>query len=136
MVGLSVGECCSTSNPVFLLEFLRISGKSGLISDLSLQRRHAVRQPVAQLIPRIAQYNVTSDSPPELATIFKDTIQSTLSDSTNSCDVASIEEYLRFTRTTRTPTPELFPPTTPNDQNSWTHKLPRCLQQKNSALFD
>lgn len=54
VVGVPAGRRRPPPAALFLFEFLRVSGEGRLISDLSVQRRHAVQQRVAYRLAHIS----------------------------------------------------------------------------------
>lgn len=62
LVGLPPIQCRSATSNMFLFEFLRVSGEGRLISDLSVQRRHAVQQRVACRLANISAPPATRSS--------------------------------------------------------------------------
>lgn len=55
MVSVFISQCRIIINIVLLFEFLRISGESRIVSDLSLQHRNVIRQPVTMDNNQIVQ---------------------------------------------------------------------------------
>lgn len=122
VVSLLTSQCRTTTNPLFLFEFLRISGEGWIISDLSLQHRHALRQPVIQVNP-------TRTLPNKNKIITKqkqDTIKNTIT--CNNSDLLKTISNKQFILNN-----EVIQATI--DQNIHVNNIPKCLRCTNASMF-
>lgn len=128
MVSVFISQCRIIINLVLLFEFLRISGESRIVSDLSLQHRNVIRQPVAtdnnQIIQR-HRFNknttttTTSDSINTNENVNEITCQCLIKDEV-ICDINNSDPHNDDDD---------------DDDQIKTNNLPKCLRCTNASMF-
>ncbi|XP_017776669.1 PREDICTED: uncharacterized protein LOC108562758 [Nicrophorus vespilloides] len=137
MVRVPAGKCRPPAAFVFLFEFLRVSGEGRLISDLSIQRRHADQQRVAYRLAHISaqpEARFPADEDVKPLDQQESQLQDTDDDQTGTFKKKKLETItVEVTSDTKVSLPYVL---AEKDMVNSPGHVPKCLQFENGGVFD